>query len=45
MSLGEDIVVKVLVGIGLFKIKLYIDGFEVVVERYDDYWGGKVFIN
>lgn len=44
-SSGEDTVAKAPVGTGPFKIKSYTDGSEVVVERYDDYWGGKALIN
>ncbi len=44
-SAGEDTITKAPVGTGPFKIKSYADSSEVVVERYDDYWGGKALIN
>lgn len=44
-SAPEDTVAKAPIGTGPFKIKSYADSSEVVVERYDDYWGGKAPIN
>lgn len=44
-NVAEDTIAKAPVGTGPFKIKSYTDGSEVVVERYDDYWGGKALIN
>jgi peptide/nickel transport system substrate-binding protein len=42
---AEDTVAKAPIGTGAFKIKSYTDGSQVVVERYDGYWGGKALIN
>lgn len=44
-SADADTVAKAPIGTGAFKIKSYTDGSQVVVERYNDYWGGKALIN
>lgn len=44
-SASADTVAKAPIGTGAFKIKSYTDGSQVVVERYNDYWGGKALIN
>ncbi|KZL91812.1 ABC transporter substrate-binding protein [Clostridium magnum] len=44
-SAAADTVAKAPIGTGPFKIKSYTDGSQVVVERYNDYWGGKALIN
>ncbi|MCC5468508.1 ABC transporter substrate-binding protein [Pelosinus baikalensis] len=42
---AADTFAKAPIGTGPFKIKSYTDGSQVVVERYNDYWGGKALIN
>jgi peptide/nickel transport system substrate-binding protein len=44
-SAAADTVAKAPIGTGPFKIKSYTEGSQVVVERYNDYWGGKPLIN
>lgn len=44
-NVAEDTIAKAPVGTGPFKIKSYDDSSEVVVERYDEYWGGKALVN
>jgi peptide/nickel transport system substrate-binding protein len=45
VTADEETIAKEPIGTGPFKIKSYTEGSEVVVERYDDYWGGKALIN
>jgi peptide/nickel transport system substrate-binding protein len=42
---AEDTFAKAPIGTGPFIIKSYADGSQVVVERYNDYWGGKALIS
>lgn len=44
-SAADDVIANAPVGTGSFKIKSYTDGSEVVVERFDEYWGGKALIS
>lgn len=44
-NVEEDTISKAPIGTGPFKVKSYVDSSEVVVERYDDYWGGEALIN
>lgn len=44
-SSATDTFAKAPIGTGPFKLKSYTDGSQVVVDRYNDYWGGKALIN